>query len=916
MAPCLREGVHGGALQDDLVGRAAELAAIQRAVAAGRLVTVIGVGGSGKTRLAHELTSTLDLAFAFVDLEHARDAHDIATALGQAVPSCRSAVDFEDLGRALQRDPVQLVVWDAFEHVTPLAAEVLLPLKAAAPDTRFVVTSRMPLAIRGEEVVLLSPLDIEDAWTLLTRRARAVQFDFDPAADPTSLREVVRRLDGNPLAIELAAARLSLLSPAALLGRLRDRFTVLRRATPGCTGRHTSVQAALDVTWELLASDEAAALAQCTIFVPSFTVEAAEAVLALGRTEPDGVLDVLQRLVARGLIRRDAQRLRLPDSVRDYAQHRLPAAEREDLEGRFRRFFLELTRDLSTIEGFEHGVGGQVDPALMAEVDHLAKVTQLDSSSAEERVQGAMALTALLSWIGPPARIQAVLDAVEETLPPHHELWRVRLVRARLHLAVTFRAPRPDEQVMVEAMAVAGAHGETLLQCALALNLFLRAPDRRTGEPHLAQLTQLAGADGSPMAAAFLLQARGTMAARHGSAEEALQASHEILEAEEPVGLSRLRTVWMSNHAQNLFDLGRIEDALRASDVAIALGVESDDQQNLITSVTNRVEYLVAADRVDEAQHALEQAMAVLRRTGAAEYAFRRATSYPPLFAILEGRLDEAARMLSEDLGTGWPQTNPTLASAQNQRLRACVSMLRGDDHEAIRLLSETMRVVRGSELPPRLLLFDLAVRALARARSGELEGAEDDMREATALVQAWGGLRLPLFLSLIDHALRVVLKLPGAGLAGLDALGRFTTRAPGQVPYLGARLAAGLLRHVLRDSDSDEQALLVGPDLVWVRVGSAPPIRLGRRPVMQRVMRVLIDSAECTPGRAVATETLLQEAWPDDKSMRSALTNRLWATLSKLRRAGLQDVLERVEGGYRIAAGVRVVHAPVSSEP
>ncbi len=898
---------------DEFVGRERELAAARRFLSSGQpLVTVLGVGGSGKTRFVLQLLSSLDDAAAFVALEHARDVGDVLTAIGREVAACRDLRDLGQVGRALRQESTKVVVLDAFEHLADLGRDVLAPLLTEAVGTCFVVTSRVPLEVGGEQILLLPPLTPQESLTLLVARARATQFDFEPGDDRESLLELAGRLDGNPLAIELAAARLSVLTPRDLLARLSDRFEVLRRRPAGASDRQSSLELVLDWTWHLLTTAERSTLAQCTIFRVDFTVDAAEAVVGPASAVP--ILEVLQSLVAKGLLRREGSRLRLLDTVRDYSRRHL-GSEPHALEARFASYYLDLVAEICSPEGFEWAVNAGLDEELLRDAENVAVVVRLSSASSRQRVDAAVALALLLDTLGPPSRIEAAIDEVEQVLPPD-DPGHARLMRARVYLAAKFRTPMHGEAELRRAMAVARAHGERLLQCTLALRYVIKAAgglDVEETTARLAVLTELVEASGVPLAQLYVLRARAIFALRFGTVRDSLAACQAVLRACEAFGLTRTHTMWLGNHALLLGDAGQIEEGLRASDAAIADATEASDRTRLIPLLTNRTQLELAADRPDAARRVLERVLQLLHSTGTAAYTFRPIMYGAVLLALAAGRPREALEELSTER---WPRRRRTAGHAlEHQRHRAVALLLLGGDHEALRHFDQAIDTLRATRSLPRRYCGELAFRALARARLGDTAGAEDDMTEAWASARAWGGPRFLIALRLVDHAVRVTLGLTGAEAKAVEALMRFDAREEGQIPYSSARIAAHLLRGALGASPAKGPILRVGPDFAWVQLEDAPVIALSRRPVPRRLLGALIEAAERTPGRAVPTHELLSVVWPGDKALRSSLTNRLWSTLSKLRREGLGATVERVDEGYRLASNIVVAHLDVDGE-
>jgi len=293
---------------DAFVGRENELGELAEQLRRGaRTVTLLGAGGMGKTRLAVRYAwQSLEEwpgGVWFCDLTEARTRDGIAAAvagvlgvpLGQADPVLQ-------IGHAIAGRGKCLVLLDNFEQIVAHAEATVGSWLARAADARFVVTSREPLELAAEHVQSVDPLGAEPGEELFLERARAHRPGYEPGgSDVQSVREVVRLVEGMPLAIELAAARIRVMSTPQIVERMRERFRLL---AGGGGGRHATMRAAIDGSWELLMPWEKAAFAQCSVFEGGFTLAAAEAVLDLSAwTEAPWIPDVIQALVDRSLLR-------------------------------------------------------------------------------------------------------------------------------------------------------------------------------------------------------------------------------------------------------------------------------------------------------------------------------------------------------------------------------------------------------------------------------------------------------------------------------------------------------------------------------------------------------------------------------------------------------------------------------------
>jgi predicted ATPase/class 3 adenylate cyclase len=290
-----------------------------------RLVTLTGTGGTGKTRLALEVARELVEKFpngvTFVALGGIADADVVLPMLGEALGVEGSSG--RPLEQALQdylRDRQLLLVLDNFEHVLG-AAPAIAKLLAAAPGVTALVTSRERLHLSGEHELAVPPLRPADAIALFTERARAALPTFeDNELDRAAIDEICRRLDGLPLAIELAAARVKLLSPRALEGRLGRRLQLLTGGARDLPERQQTLRATIDWSYELLEPTEQRLLARLAVFSNGCTLEAAEDVC-------DASLDDLVSVVDKSLLGREDRgsdiRFVLLETIREYAFERL-----------------------------------------------------------------------------------------------------------------------------------------------------------------------------------------------------------------------------------------------------------------------------------------------------------------------------------------------------------------------------------------------------------------------------------------------------------------------------------------------------------------------------------------------------------------------------------------------------------------
>ena len=325
----------------EMVGREQDLEQLQRAFDSGsRLVTLLGPGGTGKTRLATEFgLRSLD-KFAeggvwFCDLSHAKTAagvlHTIATVLNIPVNRERDNAAIQNrLEQVLEGRGDLLLIADNLEQVIAEAAPILSSWLESVPSLHLLATSRELLRTGAEHVMTLDALSLEAGCALFAVRARSVRPSFEiTAQNRADVEAIVTRLDGIPLAIELASARIRMLSPDRLLSRLSRRFDLLKGSRRDVDARQATLRGAIDWSWELLEDWERAALVQCAAFRGGFDIEAAEAVLSL-EDWPDAPwpMDAVQSLCEKSLVRTHEEddgeiRFSLFESIREYAEQKL-----------------------------------------------------------------------------------------------------------------------------------------------------------------------------------------------------------------------------------------------------------------------------------------------------------------------------------------------------------------------------------------------------------------------------------------------------------------------------------------------------------------------------------------------------------------------------------------------------------------
>jgi len=346
------------------VGRRRELAEIKKKLTTARLVSLVGPGGVGKTRLAIRIGTDLGRGFAagawLVALADVRDAGLIANAAVAAL-DLRDQAAMEPLQILVSylEDKQLLLVLDNCEHLLDAAAALVAEVLRVAPGVRVIATSREPLQIPGEHVVQVPPLELppadgsvplnqlghNEAVMLFIERAVAASGSFELTdSNQTAVVQICRRLDGLPLAIELAAVRTRVLTAEQILERLTDRFALLTGGARAALPRHQTLRTTIDWSYDLLGGGEQALLRRLCVFAGRFTLEDVESVCTSEDLAAPEMLDMLTSLVDKSLVTKEDVKsiacYRLHETMREYATLKLrDGHEQETLSERCLEYY-------------------------------------------------------------------------------------------------------------------------------------------------------------------------------------------------------------------------------------------------------------------------------------------------------------------------------------------------------------------------------------------------------------------------------------------------------------------------------------------------------------------------------------------------------------------------------------------------
>ncbi|MBV9382096.1 MAG: LuxR family transcriptional regulator, partial [Streptosporangiaceae bacterium] len=347
------------------VGRRQELTEARKKLAAARLVSLVGPGGVGKTRLAVRIATDLGRGWPggawMVDLAELQDPALVGNAVMAALDlRHQAATDPLALLRSYLRDKELLLVLDNCEHLLEAAARLVSEVIRAAPGVRVIATSREPLSVAGEYVLPVPPLELpspdgaeplarlrqNEAVMLFVERAAAASGRFElTASNQAAVAGLCRRLDGLPLAIELAAVRTRVLGPEQIRERLSDRFGLLTGGSRAALPRHQTLRTTIEWSYDLLTPAERTLLTRLCVFAGRFTLDDVEPVCCSGDVPAADALDMLSSLIDKSLvIKEDAAGgacYRLHETMREYARLKLhEAGEESAVEQRCADYYL------------------------------------------------------------------------------------------------------------------------------------------------------------------------------------------------------------------------------------------------------------------------------------------------------------------------------------------------------------------------------------------------------------------------------------------------------------------------------------------------------------------------------------------------------------------------------------------------
>jgi predicted ATPase len=910
-----------------LVGRRRELSELRTLLAEKPLVTVLGPAGVGKTRLATELARAVLPEYAEgggawkVELSEATEADAVCAALARTLGVGTSGTGdaVVALGNALASRGKTLLVLDGADGCNPALGRVLATWLRRVPDVRWIVTSRSRLGIEGEAVLDLGPLAVTatgggapDAVWLFVDRARSARGDMvlDERTSQDVL-ELVRRLDGVPLAIELAAARVRTLTPGQMLEQEPTRFDLLGSTANHADPRHSTLRTAIATSWTPLEGWQKDALTQLSVFAGGFDVDAAEAVLDLSaHPGQPRALEAVEALRDRSLVAAsvpsggDRLRFYLYGSVREFAREQLFLLGGR--EGAVLRHALHyVTHGARWAD--RHDTSGTVEATgwLTRETENLLAVHRrmllLGREGASLALGAAVALDPLLAASGPGTLRLTLLDAALSAA-------------AREQVATDLQLRGLEARS--DANRLLGRGPEAIADAQAALTLATTTGARAAVGRILRELAVLA-----------LMQ--GKLGEGRGLLDRACSIDRETGDRREEG-----RAVGLLGSVAALE--GRLEAAWSTLERAISVHRDVGDLRFEATNTGNLAVVAHDAGKLDEARVHCERALALCRRAGNSRL---EAEVLGLLAAVAhEGNQPEEARRhytraLEMHREIGNRRAEGALLSYYGALLAED-----GDAEGARTAYARALTILRECRDRPNEALV-LGALAAIEAREGCLESARAALSHATECLEGVDEPRSRAAVNLWRGHLEVALareaRREGDDDGGRshrlaeDARRRLQEAPPlegGEVRRAAdVRLARRSLERTLEafsrtDSvpasapptegpppDAPVDALIVCSRGRWFRGPRGEVVSVARWRPLQRLLERLAERREIAPGEPLSVDALVSAGWPGERMLPKAGATRVYTAIASLRRLGLRDLLVRDDRGYMLRTDVAI---------
>ena len=794
------------------IGRATQIIEISRSLADDRLVTLTGAGGAGKTRLAIEVAGQMSSNFPdgifYADLAPITHPEVVPLTVARAfgLPDQPGRSITETLLRSV-RDRRLLVVLDNCEHLLEASAELVNEVLAGCPRVTILATSREPLLVSGEVNWQVPSLSLADeAVDLFTDRARRARPDFTVTDDNAeAVTEICRRLDGMPLAIELAAARVRALSLDEIVGSLHDRFRLLTGGARTAVRRQQTLRASVDWSHALLTEPERILFRRLAAFMGGFDLDAAQAVAGTTEVERFQVLDQLSLLVDKSLVVAEntvgRTRYRLLETVRQYALEKLgESGEADSVRARHRDHFWSMAAELDApaTSGHEQRVA-----QALAEMDNLraAFVWSLENGETTKALELASFLQ--LVWVG-QGRIREGLAWIEAALAdntsadPDVAIARVRTLSDKALLDSWYGSLDPPDLKDVDAALAAAreTNDKSLLIRALVARGCVVIYEADAARPYFAEAAHLARDVGDSWRLSQILERQSYVAMFvAGDLHGTVSAANEGRELAQKVGDS------LTSHQCGIYIAGALYahgDLRQAAAQARSVTIEARAAHDLLSAMTGLMSEsicLALQGNSSDAQSAIRTAL-----DGAPEIgSYFESACYPNLALV---------HLAAGDVSAAWEACERALPTIDdrfnvvniNWVVQAAIAA--GELATAAHMVDVAVSVSRGC-----WVALGLTSRARVKIARGEPRSAEYDLHEAlVAAAESESYLCIPDALECLAHLAcetdshSEAARLIGAAHASRQRMGAVRLK----VFDAGFDALASTVRNALGDSDFD----------------------------------------------------------------------------------------------------------------